>query len=148
MEELLRGFKEIVVQIMTFMPDSRPLYLASKECFRLAPGEDFIFWITRDDVMRTVRHLPKIPTQKTAAEFAQYGNLQMVEFLHAKGEDITANNNEAIIIACRNDQRQVIQFLCSVGADITARNNEAIRQANWRGNQNFIEFLRTLGATL
>lgn len=134
-----RLIDDLLVAIMHKTPDTRPLYLASKRYLRLVPEKDLTYWKAPSEKKLTF-HLPKIPTEEPLWQFAEAGNLQMVEFMHAKcpNRHITG---KALPYACFKGHFPVVKFLCSEGALLTYYADQALVNASEAGHFQIVEFL-------
>lgn len=76
------------------------------------------------------------------------GDLDRVKLLHAKGADITANDNEAVRGACYYGHLETVKYLHAHGADLTVKCNLVLTFAAASGYIEVIRYLQLNGVNL
>ncbi|KAJ6492774.1 ankyrin repeat-containing domain protein [Mycena vitilis] len=75
-------------------------------------------------------------------------NLEVVKLLLDAGDDIDANNGEALRTASKKWDTQMVKLLIDAGADVNASNGEALRIASKGGNKEIVKLLIEGGANV
>jgi len=136
---------EIMMLIADHLEDSRPVYLSSKTLYVGSP--DRIYWESRGNG-RIRTHPIKIPTSLPLSSFAKEGNLSMVRHLHLQGADITENDNEALLDACKYGFLGIVMYIHSTGVDIKTQNSLAFTRACESGNLELVKYLHRAGLNI
>ncbi len=71
--------------------------------------------------------------------------LEVVEYLHQNGEDITADDNYAVRLAARSGYLDIVKYLYENGVDITVGNNYAVVCAADNGHLEVVKYLHQNG---
>jgi hypothetical protein len=79
---------------------------------------------------------------------ARNGDMQTVMDLVARGEDVHAEDDEALHMAALNGHLAVVEYLVDHGADIHARNERALRCAAEDGHLAVVQYLVARGADI
>jgi ankyrin repeat protein len=81
-------------------------------------------------------------------EFAEVGNLEMIEYLVEQGADIHEYDDEPLYSAAKNGNLDVIKYLVAQGADVNSCNSAALRAAAANGYLDMVKFLAEQGADI
>jgi len=113
------------------------------------------FAIICSNDLEIIKHIVKMGGDIHAREdellmrMVDCGYMVIVKYLvEEQGADVGANDNNALLLAVKNQNMEMLEYLVERGVDVKARNNEALMRCMKIGNVEMFDYLTRKGANI